>query len=48
MKRDWSKEIRQARREMERNAGRIEAGETFRAQQRTSRKASSKTDGKKN
>ena len=28
MKRDWSRELKQAQREMERNAARIEAGES--------------------
>lgn len=47
MKHDWSRELKQAKRDMERNAARIEAGDTYRAQQKTSRKPSSKTDGKK-
>lgn len=47
VKRDWSRELRQAKRDMERNAARIASGETYRAQQKTSRKPSSKTDGKR-
>lgn len=38
---DWTAAVRRAKRERDRNTGRIEAGETFRAQKKPTRKGPS-------